>query len=263
MTIPLDEYRDYAVGVLANWITGPTEPMSDGYQRRINIADVSPGLLSIHVEGTQYLDEEDRRIDFSIAAVELTASGELAGTTIPPVADEVEEEPAEAPAESEVVAQLREEVARLNRAIGEAESRHIAAMQAVQKSAADEVREHKAKLDLEHAQKKREEAKATAARSRTALVAKIAEHFAPLLAGFQYNFKDCRHVGELFDFLVFDGLEDGEIRDIVFLEVKSRKSGTRVTNPRERLLKKAIEEGRVRYEVYVPPVEVAKREPEV
>lgn len=261
--IPLDEYRDYAVGVLANWITGPTEPLSDGYQRRIHIADIKPGQLSIHVEACAYLDEEDRRIDFSIAAVELTASGELSETTFPPVAEEAEEEPAEVPAESEIVAHLREEIARLNREIGESEQRHIAAMQAVQKEAASEVTAYKAKLDLDHAQKKREEAKATAARSRTALVAKIAEHFAPLLGGFQYNFKDCRHVGELFDFLVFDGLEDGEIRDIVFLEVKSRKSGARVTNPRERLLKKAIEEGRVRYEVYVPPVEVAKHEPEV
>lgn len=261
--ISLDEYRDYAVGVLANWITGPTDPMSDGYQRRINIAEIKPGQLSIHVEACAYLEERDRRIDFSITAIELTEAGELVDVAAVPAPVAAKEEPAEASTEFEVVAQLREEIARLNRTIGEAESRHIAAMQAVQKSAADEVREHKAKLDLEHAKKKREEAKATAARSRTALVAKIAEHFAPLLAGFQYNFKDCRHVGELFDFLVFDGLEDGEIRDIVFLEVKSRKSGTRVTNPREKLLKKAIEEGRVRYEVYVPPVEVAKHEPEV
>lgn len=113
-------------------------------------------------------------------------------------------------------------------------------------------------LELEFTGRKREEARLTAARSRTALVAKIGEHFAPLLSGFPYNFKDCRHVGELFDFLVFDGLEEGKIKDIVFLEIKTKASGGRVTNRRERMLRKAIDEGRVRYDVFVPDTNGAK-----
>lgn len=113
-------------------------------------------------------------------------------------------------------------------------------------------------LELQFAQRKREEARLTTARSRTALVAKIGEHFAPLLEGFPYNFKDCRHVGEIFDFLVFDGLEEGRIRKIVFLEVKTKVSGGRVTNKRERMLRDAIRRGDVAYDVFVPDTNGAK-----
>lgn len=112
----------------------------------------------------------------------------------------------------------------------------------------------RSKLELEFAQRKREEAKKTAQRSRTALVAKVAEHMAPYLAGFPYNPKEVRHWGEIFDFLVLDGLENGKIAEIVFLEVKTSRSGGRVSNPREKLLRDAVEGGRVRYEVWVPDV---------
>jgi predicted Holliday junction resolvase-like endonuclease len=116
-----------------------------------------------------------------------------------------------------------------------------------------ELRDEKHRLELEWAEKKRTDRKVSNARSRSALVAKIAEHMAPMLAGFPYNPKDVRHIGELFDFLVLDGLEDGEIRQVVFLEVKTRASG-RVTNPREVMLRDAIEGGRVIYDVYVPKI---------
>lgn len=113
-----------------------------------------------------------------------------------------------------------------------------------------EVAAEKQRLRAEAAENKREAAKQTAARSRIALVAKIAEHMAPLLAGFPYNFKEVRHVGEVFDFLVYKGLENGEIEEVIFLEVKSGPGGRR--NPRERALKRAVDAGRVRYEVFVP-----------
>lgn len=139
--------------------------------------------------------------------------------------------------------ELADERRRVTERITELETEHI---------------RRKSALELEFTGRKREEARLTAARSRTALVAKIGEHFAPLLSGFPYNFKDCRHVGELFDFLVFDGLEEGKIKDIVFLEIKTKASGGRVTNRRERMLRKAIDEGRVRYDVFVPDTNGAK-----
>ncbi len=108
-------------------------------------------------------------------------------------------------------------------------------------------------LELDWAEHKRADRKASNARSRSMLVAKIAEHMAPMLKGFPFNPKDVRHVGELFDYLVLDGLEDGEIRQVVFLEIKTRASG-RVSNPREKMLRDAIDAGHVRYEVYVPKI---------
>lgn len=153
---------------------------------------------------------------------------------------------------------LRHSLAELNRLIGEERAQHKADLASVQQQAELEMQKFRSALELENAQKKRSEAKATAARSRASLVAKIGEHFAPLLGGFPYNFKDCRHVGEIFDFLVFDGLEDGEIRQVVFLEVKTKRSGARVTNPREKLLRDAINAGRVKYDIFVPDVTEAK-----
>jgi predicted Holliday junction resolvase-like endonuclease len=116
-------------------------------------------------------------------------------------------------------------------------------------------------VELEYTAKKRADAKLTAQRSRTALVAKIAEHMAPYLAGFPYDPKNARHWGEVFDFLVYDGLEEsgGErIETVIFLEVKTKRSGPRVTNKRERALREALKAGRVRYEVWVPDVSEAK-----
>ena len=122
-----------------------------------------------------------------------------------------------------------------------------------QRQYAQALTEEKQRLQLEWAETKRADRQASNARSRSALVAKIAEHMAPFLPGFAFNPKDARHIGELIDFIVYDGLEDGEIREVVFLEVKTRRTG-RVTNPREKLLKEAIDAGRVSYRVFVPEV---------
>lgn len=114
-------------------------------------------------------------------------------------------------------------------------------------------------LRLQYAQTKQADARATAKRSRAMLVAMIAEHMAPMLDGFPFNPKDARHWGETFDFLVYDGLEDtGRIENVVFLEVKTKKSGPRVRNRRERALLEAIRAGRVKYQVWAPKVDAIK-----
>jgi predicted Holliday junction resolvase-like endonuclease len=116
--------------------------------------------------------------------------------------------------------------------------------------------------DLERAQTVRADRRQSNARSRSSLVAKIAEHISPLLDGFPYNFKEVRHIGELFDFLIFVGLEEGHVDEIVFLEIKTRKGG-RVSNQREKMIRDAISCGRVRYEVWTPNVkqiEIASEE---
>lgn len=159
---------------------------------------------------------------------------------------------------TEVLDGLHVQIGGLNRKIGEKDAAHKAEMVAVKSEALSEMSDFRAALELEFAQRKREEAKATAARSRVSLVAKISEHMAPMFANFPYNLKEVRHVGEIFDFLVFEGLEDGRIERVVFLEVKTKKSGARVTNPRERMLRDAVRAGRVAYEVYVPDTGDAK-----
>jgi len=110
-------------------------------------------------------------------------------------------------------------------------------------------------LEAQFHERKRDDRALSNLRSRGALLAKVQEHLGPLIPGFPYPLKEVRHFGEIFDFLVFDGLESGGEITVVFLEVKTSATGRtrRVTNPRERALRDAIKKGRVRYELWQPP----------
>ena len=90
-------------------------------------------------------------------------------------------------------------------------------------------------------------------RSRSTLKGQIAEQMAPLLPGFRYLPADARFLGDPVDYVVFSGYT--EVRDdrredtaldIVLLEVKQ---GTSSLSPFQRAIAKAVEEGRVRFEV--------------
>lgn len=130
--------------------------------------------------------------------------------------------------------------------------------QQAEKEIAQRVSDARRELDLEFAERKRTDRKISNTLSRGALLAKVMEHVGPLVPEFPYNLKECRHVGEIFDYLVYENLEsDPNDLSIVFLEVKTSSTGRqrRVTNPRERALRQAIKAGRVRYEVWQPPTD--------
>jgi predicted Holliday junction resolvase-like endonuclease len=56
---------------------------------------------------------------------------------------------------------------------------------------------------------------------------KVQEHLAPLFPAClsQFNPKDARFLGTPLDFVVFDGLDEGEVRRIVFVEVMTGRAG--------------------------------------
>ena len=85
-------------------------------------------------------------------------------------------------------------------------------------------------------------------RSRSVLAGKSAEQLAPLLPEFSERFEpsEARFLGAPVDYVIFDGLGSGLLREIVLVEVKTGKS--RLT-PNEREVEQAISEGRVRFEV--------------
>ena len=85
-------------------------------------------------------------------------------------------------------------------------------------------------------------------RSRSTISGKVFENLAPLVPGFLFNPKDARWLGSPIDFVVFDGLDDGEIRSVVFVEVKTGRSQL-VT--RERHVRDAIEAKRVDWQELV------------
>ncbi|HZI22190.1 MAG TPA: Holliday junction resolvase-like protein [Gemmatimonadales bacterium] len=62
-------------------------------------------------------------------------------------------------------------------------------------------------------------------RSQAVTVGKVHEQLIPYLPEFRYNPKDVRFLGTPVDLVVFDGLADGQVRRIVFVEVKTGRAG--------------------------------------
>ena len=79
-------------------------------------------------------------------------------------------------------------------------------------------------------------------KSKAVTGGKVTEHFVPFFHEFPFNPSDARFLGSPIDFVVFDGLEDDEEIDVVFIEVKT---GSSSLTKRERRVRDAIREGRV------------------
>lgn len=79
-------------------------------------------------------------------------------------------------------------------------------------------------------------------RSQSVIVGKVTEHLVPYLPAFSWNPKDARFIGAPIDFLVFDGLDEGKLRNIIFVEVKT---GSSVLTDREKQIRAAIAQKRV------------------
>lgn len=79
-------------------------------------------------------------------------------------------------------------------------------------------------------------------RSQAVTVGKVTEQIVPYFPEFEWNPKDARFLGTPIDFLVFDGLAEGQVRRVLFVEVKTARSAL---TPRERQVKDAVLAGRV------------------
>ena len=74
----------------------------------------------------------------------------------------------------------------------------------------------------------------------------MSEYLAPWIGEFPYNPKDVRFLGTPVDLIVFDGLDEDALEEIVFVEVKTGPSAN--LTKRERRLRDAVKNGRVRWE---------------
>jgi len=81
-------------------------------------------------------------------------------------------------------------------------------------------------------------------RSLAVTAGKVYEQLVPYLPNFPFNPRDVRFLGSPVDFVVFDGLSDGQVTRIVFVEVKT---GAAVLSTRERRVRDAVQEGRVEW----------------
>jgi predicted Holliday junction resolvase-like endonuclease len=83
-------------------------------------------------------------------------------------------------------------------------------------------------------------------RSRSVILGELYETIAPLMPGFRYAPRDMVFLGKGVDYLVFDGLSEGHLREIVFLELKTGKSKQ---NFNEKAIEQCLQRGSVRYEL--------------
>jgi len=79
-------------------------------------------------------------------------------------------------------------------------------------------------------------------RSLAVTVGKVHEQLVPWLPDFHFNPKDARFLGTPVDFIVFDGLDEGDVRRVVFVEIKT---GGSELSARERRVRDAVRDGRV------------------
>ncbi len=84
-------------------------------------------------------------------------------------------------------------------------------------------------------------------RSRSVIKGQVAEQIAPFLPNFPANSSEVRFIGKPLDFVSFNGMSQGKIEDISFIEVKT---GTSELSPIEKSLKEAVRLGKIKYVEY-------------
>jgi len=81
--------------------------------------------------------------------------------------------------------------------------------------------------------------------SRRSLVGKFIERFVPFLNEFKYSPSDAHFLGQPVDYIIFDGLNEDNVKKVIFMEVKTGNSNL---TQREKSLKKAIQNKEVYWE---------------
>lgn len=82
--------------------------------------------------------------------------------------------------------------------------------------------------------------------SKATTLGYVHEKIAPLLPDFPYSYKDLMFIGKGIDYLVFDGLSEGDVQQVVLLEIKT---GTSRLNRNERMIRDTVRDGNISYQV--------------
>ena len=93
-------------------------------------------------------------------------------------------------------------------------------------------------------------------KSRAVLGGQFSEQLSPYLPDFDYLPTECRFIGKPIDFIVFKGMDDKKIDEVIFVEVKS---GNSKLNQHEKNLKETIDKKRVKWVEYRVPEDLTKK----
>ncbi len=87
-------------------------------------------------------------------------------------------------------------------------------------------------------------------RSRASLGGKFSENLSPYFPDFPFKPTEMRWLGSPVDYVVFKGMDNNHIEEIVFVEIKAGKSEL---TGREKQIKKLIQEGNIKWMKYEVP----------
>lgn len=102
------------------------------------------------------------------------------------------------------------------------------------------------KKDL--AQRKKRATEGAQVTTKAVNIGKQLEKILPLIKGFTWECPDCRFLSDPIDLIIFNGLTQGNIQSIDFVEVKTGTSAR--LNPHQKLIRDAVEDKRVIYRVF-------------
>jgi len=80
--------------------------------------------------------------------------------------------------------------------------------------------------------------KEIADQQRAGIKGKVSEAFAPFLEGFPFKPSECKFIGNPIDYLVFEGLDERNIKGIHLVEIKQ---GTSKLSPHQKQIKDLID----------------------
>ena len=87
--------------------------------------------------------------------------------------------------------------------------------------------------------------------SKTSAVAggkgKITEVLIPVMKGFGYKMEDCRFLANPIDYIVFEGVSQGNVDHITFMDIKTGKTGD--LDKHQRKIRDAINDNNVKFKV--------------
>lgn len=96
-------------------------------------------------------------------------------------------------------------------------------------------------------------------KSRSVIGGNFSENLAPYLPDFPFLPTECRFIGKPLDFIVFKGMDQKKITEIIFVEVKS---GDSHLSPQEKNLKTAIDKCNVKFFEYRVPKDLTDQKEE-
>src|SRR3989344_50900 len=76
-------------------------------------------------------------------------------------------------------------------------------------------------------------------KQRAGIKGKVTEMFAPYLEGFPFKASECKFIGDPIDYVVFEGLDERDIKGIHFLDVKADSSELK---PHQKQIRDIIEQ---------------------